>query len=481
MKEQQRLVEESGRHAAWVFAREASAGLARATQEWLADGNRTAAAELARQHANKASHFAAGHAFEFVETLKFNAASARAGETLRAVTTASMGQSTAAADIIISRDGDLVREVQAKFYENAREALNAFEAEKYDGMQRLASADKVEDLRDLLSRRLGMNPDGIRVSGYRDVERNLTGELHHDGVSSGGTSRAEAQRAAGDPSGWLREQQVGSMVNETLAAAAVGAAAGGVFTAAAQSLRLGLAAQHGEIGIAESIVEIATTSATAAVRSGTTSGLAQVIQIGARNSQMFSPLAETTAPVAIASAVISTGQAAYDYALGRTSRDELIDRCGEVALRNTGAWAFGIIGQAVVPVPVVGALVGSTAGYLTSAIVLEGFKLARLAAADADAAEARLVSIEDEIMTAIMRLEECRLTVEATIATEVDVFETTLLPTMDRLESALTDGHASDALDAMVNLNLELGAKLDWSTLPEFDEFMADHTSSLRL
>ncbi|MEX0835424.1 MAG: hypothetical protein WD010_04995 [Nitriliruptor sp.] len=272
-------------------------------------------------------------------------------------------------------------------------------------MQRLASADRVADVRDLLSRRLGMNPDGIHIAGYRDVERNLTGELHHGGVSSGGTSRAEAQQAGDDPTRWLREQRVGSMVDETLASAAVGAAAGGVFTAAAQSLRLGLAVRHGELSIAESIVEIATTSATAAVRSGTTSGLAQVIQIGARDSQMLSPLAATTAPVAIASAVVSTGQAAYDYALGRISRAELIDRCGEMALRNTGAWAFGIVGQAVVPVPVVGALVGSTAGYITSAIVIEGFKLARVAAADADAAEERLASIEDEIMTAIMRLE----------------------------------------------------------------------------
>jgi hypothetical protein len=143
--------------------------------------------------------------------------------------------------------------------------------------------------------------------------------------------------------------------------------------------------------------------------------------------------------------------------------------------------AFGIVGQAVIPVPVVGALVGSTAGYITSAIVLEGFKLARVAVADADAAEGRLASIEDGIMTAIMRLEECRLTVEATIATEVEVFESTLLPAMDRLERALTDGHATDALDAMVHLNLELGSKLDWSTLPEFDEFMADHTSPLQL
>ncbi|MEX0835423.1 MAG: hypothetical protein WD010_04990 [Nitriliruptor sp.] len=52
---------------------------------------------------------------------------------------------------------------------------------------------------------------------------------------------------------------------------------------------------------------------------------------------------------------------------------------------------------------------------------------------------------------------------------------------MDRLENAFADGYAADALDAMVQLNLDLGAKLDWTTLPEFDGFMADHTSPLQL
>jgi hypothetical protein len=479
--EPSRLIEESGRQAAWIFAREATADLARATQQWLADENWSEAARLAQEHANKASTFQAGHAFEFVETLKFNAASAQAGELLRAATTASQGQSTAAADIIISL-GDLpAREVQAKLYADAAGALRALDESKYDGMQRLVAADKVEGVRELLGRRLAMNPDGIHIAGYEDVERNLTGELHHGGVGSGGTTRLEATLAAEDPLRWLHGQSVGAMVNETLTTAAIGAAAGAVFTGAAQSLRLGLAARRGELGITEAIVEIATTSATAAVWSGTSSGLAKVVEIGARNTRLLSPLAETTAPIAVASAVVSTGQAAYDYALGRIGRDELIDRCGEVALRNTSAWAFGVVGQTVVPIPLVGALVGSTVGYVTSAVVLEGLKLARIAAANADDALARLTVIETEVMVAIKRLEECRLALEATIADEAELFESAILPSMDRLEAALTHGRATDGIDALAALNLELGAKLDWATLPEFDAFMADTVRPLQL
>jgi len=476
-----RLVEETGRQAAWVFAREATADLARATQQWLTAENWTDAARLAREHANKAAHFQAGHSFEFVETLKFNAASALADTPLRAATTASQGQSTAAADIIISHGEVPVREVQAKLYGNTGQTLRALANEDYDGMQRLVASDRADELRDLLGRRFEMSPEGIHIAGYEDVERNLTGELSHGGIGSGGTSRLEANLVSEDPVRWLRDQSVGAMVNETLTTAAVGAAAGAVFTGAAQSLRLGLRARHGEFSATEAIVEIATTSATAAVWSGTASGLAKVVEIGARNTELLSALSETTAPIAVASATLSTGQAAYEYALGRIGRDQLIDRCGEVALRNTGAWACGVVGQTVIPIPIVGALVGSTVGYAASAVVLEGFKLARVAAANAEDALARLAVLETEIMIAIKRLEECRLTLEATIAHEDALFQSEIVPSMDQLEEALTHGRTTDGMQALVALHLELGAKLDWSTLPEFDSFMADTIRPLQL
>ena len=46
---------------------------------------------------------------------------------------------------------------------------------------------------------------------------------------------------------------------------------------------------------------------------------------------------------------------------------------------------------------------------------------------------------------------------------------------MDGLEQALTTGDGADALDCLVALNVELGEKLQWSTLPQFDRFMAEH------
>jgi hypothetical protein len=475
------VVEGAGRNAAWIFAREATADLARATQEWMRPENLKEATRLLTASAKREVPIKAGHVFEFVEALKFNANAAKADEMLRAVTTASQGKLADPADIIISRGHEAVREVQAKLYHDTQRGAVKLTAAKYDGMQRLVGLDQEAEVRKALVKGLGQNPDNIYVSGFRDTDENLTGQLHHDGISSGGTTVREAYEASDGPTEWLRDRTAEAMVNETLKAAAIGAAAGAVFGAATSSLQLALQARRGPIGISESVVEVATVAATAGLRSGLTSGLATVVDIGARNSEIFSPLAKTTAPVAVASAVVSIGEAAYRYATGAIDRQELIDQCGEVALRNTGAWAYGVVGQTLIPIPVVGALVGSTVGYATSAMILEGFKLARVAAAGADAAEDRLRELETQVLAAIKTMEEHRLTLEALIDQEAKQYREVLVPLMDGLEQALTAGEDSNAMECLVALNLELGAKLEWTSLPQFDEFMFDPQRTLTL
>lgn len=473
-------VDGAGRYAAWVFAREATANLARATQEWMRPANWDEAQRLAAAHVNRVDAVRAGHAFEFVEALKFNVDAAKAGVAIRAVTTASQGALAAPADIIVSRGDTVLREVQAKVYATPSRGLYELSAEKYHGMQRLVPSDHEPGVRELLGKALDRPPENIRTSRYIDVDEHLAGGMHHDGITSGGTKAKEAYEAGRDPIGWLQDQTGHAMVNETLKAAVVGAAGGAVFGAAAHSLQLAIRARHTDIGISESIVEVTAAATRAGVRSGVTSGLAKVVEIGARNTKIFSPLAETTAPIALANTVLEVGEAAYLYATGGIDRDQLVDRCAGVAMRNTGAWAFGVVGQTVVPIPVVGALVGSTAGYITSAIVIEGFKLARVAAAEADAAEARLHELETQAIAAVMTMEEYRLTLEALIDHEAQDYRDVLVPLMDGLEKDLAVG-ADSGMDGLVALNLELSYKLQWSTLPQFDEFMADPQRHLQL
>lgn len=174
-------IDGAGRYAAWVFAREATANLARATQEWMQHANWEEARRLAATHVNQADRVQAGHAFEFVEALRFNANAAKAGDVIHAATTASQRLPGAAADIIISRGDTVVREVQAKVYASTPKRLNELSAEKYHGMQRLVPSDHERPLREHLGKALARPPENIRTSRYIDVDENLAGGLHDDG------------------------------------------------------------------------------------------------------------------------------------------------------------------------------------------------------------------------------------------------------------------------------------------------------------
>ena len=225
-------------------------------------------------------------------------------------------------------------------------------------MQRLVPSDHEAGLQDIADKSLRRSPEHIRTSRYLDVKDNIAGELNHDGISSGGSTEAEALAAARDPLGFLERETSRAAVDETLKAAAVGAAVGTTFGAAATSLRVLVKARDGDVDVSESSVEITAGAVKAGVRSGATSGLAKVVEIGARNSTLFSPIAESTAPIAIANSVLEIGTAAYQFATGAIDRDELIDSCATATIRNTGAWAYGVAGQTLLPIPVVGALVG---------------------------------------------------------------------------------------------------------------------------
>ena len=112
---------------------------------------------------------------------------------------------------------------------------------------------------------------------------------------------------------------------------------------------------------------------------------------------------------------------------------------------------------------------------------LEGFKLARIAAAAADASEARLGELQSQVLAAVQSLEGHRLALETLMDQETAEFRETIVPLMDGVEAALVAGRGAAAIDLLGTLNLELGSKLDWSTLPEFDGFMADHELPLQL
>lgn len=418
-----------------------------------------------------------GRAFEFLETLKFNEAAARAGSDLRANTT-QMHTPTGPVDIeILKGPHEVVREVQAKSYGDPSTAIRELADPKYHGQGRLVPADQEAAIRERLDARTRGH---LEQSGQDDARHNLMGRLSHDDVASPGTTRADADFAANHPDLATRILEGRAVLAEVGAAAEVGTLVGGGFGLTFGMMSNGIAAARGEKDAREAIVDTTRATASAAARGGVISGGARTIAILGRQHG-FTTFASGTGPVAIASTGYSVGRCVSRYVKGDIERDELWEGTGGAILRGTAAYYCGIAGQLLIPIPVAGALIGSLVGYTTAAILVQSGLLGMGPSNEVSAARRRREEIEELCRASIAKMAECRIAVESLIAADAKRYQDALLPALDSLERELITGNATTTINSLAAINEALGCVAPFQDFTAFDEFMNDPATRLKL
>ncbi|MCZ0980098.1 hypothetical protein O1L60_17035 [Streptomyces diastatochromogenes] len=348
--------------AAWTVADAATRRLAEATVETLR--TRETVERLARRYADIGNAQRAGHLFEVRHALSFNQNAIRAGASVRAVVTewAQGGSQTAAADLhLVDRDR-LVGLAQAKLMDRVPATAHQMARPDYAGMTRLVAGDRVAAVDSLLERRLTMTPEGVRFADYADAHARLTDRLTHGGVSSDPIDLADAHRSARDPMRWARGEAVRTAGREAAAAAGTAAAVGGLVTGALSAAGQLARVRAGETSAAAAALTAASSAARAAARSGAVSGLGSVIRTASRAGRLPSVLGGGDLAFATAGAAYAVAEAGVALARGQIDPGEFAARSAEATLRTGLGWACGAVAQTVIPVPVVGALVGGLVG-----------------------------------------------------------------------------------------------------------------------
>lgn len=468
-------------HAAWAVADAATRRLAAATVETLRTQETVRA--LARRYANVTNAQRAGHLFEVMHELSFNRRAILAGSPVRARVTEWMagGSQTAAADLCLLDGGTVVGEAQAKLVDKATTTAHRISRRDYAGMTRLVAADRIAAVDDLLDRRLAMNPDGVRYADYSDARAHLSDRLDHAGVSSTPVGLADVHRAARDPVGWARGQAVRAAGGEALAAGAAGAAlgglVGGVTSAATQAARV----RAGETSAACAAFTASAAAARAAAGSGTLTALGSLVRSAARAGRLPAVFGGGDLPFATARAAYTVAEAGLDLARGRIDTGEFAALSCEATLTTALTWACGAVAQTVVPVPVVGALLGGLVGQAAAALVVQGLQAALVAARADGAEDAATDLLERELRTASVtsgllgsatgHLDDRRVTHAAAV----------ILPRLSRVQEELATSDPAGALPALAELTGTVGGRPVFATQAEFDRWMADEDTVLRL
>lgn len=277
---------------------------------------------------------------------------------------------------------------QLKFYGMADATAKAISDPKYGGLdQKVVPSDQLEGVREA-ARRLALgNPERPEVAeSYAHTSRVVDDRLRIDGAESRPLTERESRelteqlRQSGDidRDGFgLTPQQVvrwEDILRESTAAGARAALIAAALQAAPYLVTIAKKGiESGELS-ARDFAPLGRAMPKAMLRSGLAGGITAAF-VGAAKQELLGATLKSVDPTFISAAVvlsICTIENSFKVATGEMSAIEASVRTAEDAFSLAVAMGFGAIGSALIPVPVLGTLVGSIVGALVARLVVDG-------------------------------------------------------------------------------------------------------------
>lgn len=443
------------------------------------------AAAFARRFANVHPATRDGHALEWAHELSFNLDAVAKNTDLRAQVLTWLGQPHTPEDLRIhDGSGNLIAEVQAKAVASASQRLHDLADHKYDGMQLLVPANQLDSTTSLIDRRLSM-PEGPFHEQYRSVEDRVSDHITAGGVASQPITTDELRAVSDDPTGYLRHLMERNQLSQlgTAAASAAGTAA------LAQGLRT-IALARLRTGTFDDLpwTEAARQAATAATRSGVIALAAQGISLTAQDALAHGAttaathaLADSTLPFALARGTWDLAVIAHGTATGRLAPADAGIAAAQSITRSTAVWACAAVGQTVIPIPVVGAMVGGLVGQYGAAMMIQGIRLAVIARD----LSAQWDSEYEDLLHHTAELERASRDEIAVVAQEARQYDAAfadqVLPALEDLSRFMGKGTPDQVLGTLADLSAIYNGTPQFSTMEEFNNLMSDQAFTLDL
>jgi len=166
---------------------------------------------------------------------------------------------------------------------------------------------------------------------------------------------------------------------------------------------------------------------------------------------------------------LETGKTLGKYFKGEIDGVECLSEMGEKGTGMLSSAMFAVIGQAVIPIPVIGGMIGSMMGYVLSSAcygelvsVLKEAKLAR---------EER-IRIERECEEAIKAVRQYRLEMERLVSQYLIGHIETFHAAFDGIKNALKTGDIDGFIAGANIITMKLGGKPQFRNISEFENFM---------
>lgn len=166
---------------------------------------------------------------------------------------------------------------------------------------------------------------------------------------------------------------------------------------------------------------------------------------------------------------IDVGKSMTRYFKGEISGADCLLEIGEKGTSNIGAAMFTIVGQAAIPIPVVGALVGSMVGYaMTSAF----YGNLTSALKEAEIARENRIRIEKECEEAISLIQHYRVEMNDYVQRYLIHYNTIFNSAFMQMDDAFRSNDIDKFIDGANKITGALGGTEQFENMTEFDIFM---------
>lgn len=230
----------------------------------------------------------------------------------------------------------------------------------------------------------------------------------------------------------------------------------------------------------EAIKDVALDTGKAAAVSYSTAFTGSIIKGAMQNSKnaMLQNVSKTALPAMIVTTTLEVGKTFKRYLSGEIDGVQCFEELGEKGVGMISSSMFAGVFQVAIPIPVVGALIGSMVGYAFSSAyykeVLNVFKEAKLA-------HERRLKIEAECAEAVKMIREYRERLEELISEYLTDHIVTFNNALNQMHTALELGDIDLFIEGNNKIINKLGKKSQFNSFKEIDDFMNSDIDTLTI
>lgn len=191
------------------------------------------------------------------------------------------------------------------------------------------------------------------------------------------------------------------------------------------------------------------------------------------NEQFIRTLSKTGLPSTLISTAVTSLNTAWHWLRGDITGTECMEQIGKNGASIMMSTSYAAAGQVLIPIPVVGGLIGGMIGY---ALVSSCYSGLMQTLKEAEIAHEERIRIETECEIAIKAIREYRTEINHIMEEYLKEYQSIFDIAFENIKTALQTGNADNFISSVNIITRKLKGNPEFDTVDEFNIRMADPT-----